>query len=109
MEGNCSVRNRVFRTLVETEETLSIREIGRRLGISPSLAQHHVGKLCRDGALIREGERGGVYYRLQPMFEDRYDDTLSHIAAIEERIKDATPEKVLACIRLFLDNITEQT
>lgn len=109
MNGKESTRNRVFRTLVETEEILSIREIGRRLRISPSLAQHHVSKLNRDGALVKEGEKGGVYYRLQPMFEADYENILKHIEAIEARIVDATPEKILACILLFLDNLTEKT
>lgn len=108
-ETGLSTRDRVFRTLVETEEILSIREIGRRLRISPSLAQHHVSKLNRDGALIKEGEKGGVYYRLQPMFEGDYEDILKHIEAIEARIVDSTPEKILACILLFLDNLTEKT
>ena len=108
MSDREKTRNRIFRTLVETEEPLSIREIARRLHLSASLTHHHIDRLSKQGVLIREeGGRGEVYYRLQPIFEGDHEDTLAHIEALEKRIIDPTPHKLAQCLTLFIEVMTE--
>jgi len=96
------VRLEILRLLLNTDEDLSIRDIGKELGLEPPHVFYHLKKLAEKGIVTREEVGDRVYYTPQRIFTEGIEETSKLLEKISSRIDNPTSDKVADCLCLFM-------